>query len=76
MEDLLLIWFTHHDAFELRSLEGVFIVFARPCLVDIFGRISLAWASLGLEAHKLDSMSHNPDDDASLWCPEKISWRI
>jgi hypothetical protein len=44
MEALLLIWFTHHDAFELRSLEGIVIVFAGPCLVDIFGRTSLAWA--------------------------------
>jgi hypothetical protein len=63
MEALLLIWFTHHDAFELRSLEGVFIVFAGPCLVDIFGRTSLAWASLGLEAHRLDTRAHTPDDD-------------
>jgi hypothetical protein len=63
MEALLLIWFTHHDAFELRSLEGVFIVFAGPCLVDIFGRTSLAWASLGLEAHRLDTRAHTLDDD-------------
>jgi hypothetical protein len=33
--------------FDLRSLEGVFIVFAGPCLVNSFGRTSLAWASLG-----------------------------
>ena len=66
MEALLLIWFTHHDAFELRSLEGVFIVFAGPCLVDIFGRTSLAWASLGLEAHRLDTMDRTPDDDDIL----------
>jgi hypothetical protein len=26
--DILFIGFTHHDAFELISLEGVFIVFA------------------------------------------------
>ena len=63
MEALLLIWFTHHDAFELRSLEGVCIVFAGPCLVDIFGRTRLALASFGLEAHMLDTMAHKLDDD-------------
>ena len=47
MEDLLLIWFTHHNAFELRSLEGVFIVFEGPYLVDGFGGKILAWDSLG-----------------------------
>jgi hypothetical protein len=60
---LLLILFTHHDAFDLRSLEGVFIVFVGPCLVDRFGRTSLAWASLGLESHMLDTRAHTPDDD-------------
>jgi hypothetical protein len=62
MDALLLIWFTHHDSFELRSLEGIFIVFAGPCLVDIFGRTSLAWDSLGLEAHRLDTRIHTQDD--------------
>jgi hypothetical protein len=46
--------------FDLRSLEGVFIVFAGPCLVDSFGGTSLAWASLGHEAHRLDTMAHTP----------------
>ena len=67
MEALLLIWFTHHDAFELRSLEGVFIVFVGPCLVDIFGRTSLAWASLGIESHMLDTISHTPNNDSRIW---------
>jgi len=34
-----------------------------------FGRTSLAWASSGIEAHRLDTMSHTLDDDASLWRP-------
>jgi hypothetical protein len=63
MEALLLIWFSHHDAFQLRSLEGKFIIFAGPWLVDIFGRTRLAWACLGLEAHRLDTRAHTPDDD-------------
>jgi hypothetical protein len=63
MEALLLIWFIHHDEFEFRSLEGIFIVFTGPCLVDIFGRTRLAWASLGLEAQRLDTRAHTPDDD-------------
>ena len=63
MEALLLIWFTHHDVFELRSLEGTFIVFAGPCLVDMFGRTGLVWDSLGLEAHRLDTRDHTPDDN-------------
>jgi hypothetical protein len=63
MEALLLIWLTHHDSFELRSLEGVFIVFAVPCLVDIFGRTSLAWDSLGFESHRLDTRANTLDDD-------------
>jgi len=58
-----LILVTHHDAFELKSLEGIFIVFVGPWLVDIFGRTSLAWDSLGLEAHGLDTRAHTPDDD-------------
>jgi hypothetical protein len=52
---LLLILFTHHDAFDLRSLEGVSICLCRTQLVDNFGRTSLAWASMGLEAHMLDA---------------------
>jgi len=39
-------------------LEGVFIFFAGPCLVDRFGRTSLAWASIGLEAHNLETRAH------------------
>jgi hypothetical protein len=34
--------------------------------VDSFGRTSLAWASLGLEAHRLDTMTHTPDDDVAF----------
>jgi hypothetical protein len=49
--DILLTSFNHHDEFDLRSLEGVFIVFAGPCFVEKFGRTSLAWAYLGHEAH-------------------------
>jgi hypothetical protein len=63
--------FTYHDAFDLRSLEGVFIEFARPCLVDRFGRTSLAWASLGLESHRLDTMAYTPDDNDNLWMPQR-----
>jgi hypothetical protein len=69
--DLLLNQFTCHDAFDLRYLEGVFIVFARSCLVDRFGRTCLAWASLGLESHRLDTMAHTPDYDGSLWRQER-----
>jgi hypothetical protein len=43
--------------FDLRSLEGVFIVFAGPCLVDSFGRTSIARASFELEAHWMDTMA-------------------
>jgi hypothetical protein len=57
--------------FDLRSLEGVFIVFAGPCLVDSFGGTSLAWASLGHEAHRMDTMARTPDDDESLWRLER-----
>jgi hypothetical protein len=57
--------------FDLRSLEGIFIVFAGPCLVDNFGRTSLAWASLGHEAHRMDTMAHTPDDDDNLWRLER-----
>jgi hypothetical protein len=57
--------------FDLRSLEGVFIVFAGPCLVDSFGGTSLAWASLGHEAHRMDTMTRTPDDDDSLWRLER-----
>jgi hypothetical protein len=35
--------------------------------VDRFGRKILAWASLELEAHRMDTMSHTSDDDGSLW---------
>jgi hypothetical protein len=34
--------------------------------VDRFGKTNLAWASLGLEAHRLDTMAHTPDDDVML----------
>jgi hypothetical protein len=44
-------------------LEGIFIVFAGPCLVDRFERTSLAWASIGLEAHKFDIRAHMPNDE-------------
>ena len=60
--DLLFTGFTFHDGFELISLEGVFIVFPGPCLVDGFGGTSLAWASLGHESHRLDTMAHTLDD--------------
>jgi hypothetical protein len=53
--------------FGLISLEGVFIVFAGPCLVNSFGGTNLAWASLGHEVHRMDTMAHTPDDDDSLW---------
>jgi hypothetical protein len=53
--------------FDLRPLDGAFIVFAGPFLVDSFGRTSLAWASLGHEAHRLDTMAHTLDDDGNLW---------
>jgi hypothetical protein len=52
---------------DLRSLEGIFIVFAGPYLVDSFGGTSLAWATLGYEAHRLNTMAWTPDDDGSLW---------
>jgi hypothetical protein len=64
---LLLILFTYHDAFYLRSLEGVFIVFAGPCRVDNFGRTILAWASLGHEAQRIYTMEGTLDDDENLW---------
>ena len=63
MEALLLIWFTHHDAFELRSLEGIFTIFVEPCLVDIFGRTHQPWDSLGFEYHRLDTKAHTLDDN-------------
>jgi hypothetical protein len=46
--------YTFRDIFDLRSFEGVPFCFARPCLVASFGRTSLAWASMGKIAHKLD----------------------
>jgi hypothetical protein len=52
---LLDVVFTFHDIFDLRSLEVVPICFAGPCLADNFGGTSLAWASMGLESHKLDT---------------------
>jgi hypothetical protein len=52
---LLDVVFTCHDIFDLRSLEGVPICFAGPHLVDSFGGTNLAWASVGLEAHRLDA---------------------
>jgi len=64
--DILLILFTYDDAFDLISLEGVFIFFAGPSLVDNFGRTSLCWASLGHEAHNVDTMACTPDDDENL----------
>jgi hypothetical protein len=39
--------------------------------VDKFGRTSLAWASLGLESHRMDTMADTPNDDGSLWRLEK-----
>jgi hypothetical protein len=39
-------------------------------LVDIFVRTSLAWASLGLEAHMLDTMARTLDDD-NFWRPQR-----
>jgi hypothetical protein len=51
---LLDVVYTCHDIFDLRSLEGVPFCFAGPCLVASFGRTSLAWASMGQEAHRLD----------------------
>jgi hypothetical protein len=47
---LLDVVYTCHDIFDLRSL----VCFAEPCLMANFGRTSLAWASMGQEAHKLD----------------------
>jgi hypothetical protein len=52
---LLDVFYTCHDIFDLISLEGVPFCFAVPCLVAIFGRISLAWASMGQESHRLDA---------------------
>jgi hypothetical protein len=63
---LLLILFNYYDAFYLRSLEGVFIVFAGPCRVDNFGTI-LAWASLGHESQMIYTMEGTLDDDENLW---------
>jgi hypothetical protein len=31
--------------------------------VDSFGGTSLAWDSMGLEAHRLDTRAHMPDDE-------------
>jgi len=43
--------------------------------VDRFGRTSLAWDSLGFEAHGVDTMAHALDDDARFWRPEETPWR-
>jgi hypothetical protein len=51
---LLNVVYTCHDIFDLISLEGVPFCFAGACLEAIFGRTSLAWASMGKEAHRLD----------------------
>jgi hypothetical protein len=51
---LLDVVYTCHDIFDLISLEGVPFCFARPCMVAGFGRTSLAWASMGQGAHRLD----------------------
>jgi hypothetical protein len=48
--------YTCYDIFDLISLEGVPFGFAGLCLVANFGRTSLAWASMGLEAHRLDDV--------------------
>jgi hypothetical protein len=68
---LLLIGFTYHDIFDLRSLLGIFIIFAGPLLVDNFGGRSLDWASLGHEAHGLDTMARTMGDDDNLWRLER-----
>jgi hypothetical protein len=60
---LLFILFTYNNMFDLISLEGLFIVFAGPCLVDSFGGTSLAWDSLRHEAHRLDTMACILDGD-------------
>jgi hypothetical protein len=52
-------------------VEGVFILFVGPCLVDNFGGASLAWASLGHESHRLDTMARTSDDDGILWRLER-----
>jgi hypothetical protein len=52
---LLDVVYTCHDIFDFRSLEGIPFCFAGPCLVANFGRTSLALASMGQEADKLDS---------------------
>jgi hypothetical protein len=64
---LLFFLFTYHDAFQLRSLEVVFIVFVGPFLVDSFGGTVLSSDSLGYESCMLDNMVHTPKDDDRLW---------
>jgi hypothetical protein len=32
-------------------------------MVDSFGGTSLAWASMGIEAHMLDTKAHMPDEE-------------
>jgi hypothetical protein len=39
--------------------------------MDNFGGTSLAWASLGHESHRLDTMAHTLDDDDILWRLER-----
>jgi hypothetical protein len=69
--DILLILFTHHDAFDLISLEGVSICLCKTQLVDNFGGTNLAWASMGLEAHRLDTMAHIQMMNTCLWIPRR-----
>jgi hypothetical protein len=51
---LLDVVYTCHDIFDLSPLEGVPFCFAGPCLGASFGRESLACASMGQGAHRLD----------------------
>jgi hypothetical protein len=46
--------YTCHDIFDVRSLEGVPFCFVGHCLVASFERTSLACASIGMEARRLD----------------------
>jgi hypothetical protein len=74
---LLDVVYTCHDIFDLRSLEGVPFCFAGPCLVASFGRTSLAWASMGQEAHRLDVVGPTCTDHRDMPLEAyKTSWRI
>jgi hypothetical protein len=44
--------------------------------VEKFGRTHLAWDSLGLEAHILDTRVHMLDDGDFLWRLEMTPWKI